>query len=127
MGRQNIWVGIIVGLLLFAAGWYLLTPSGIRERNEHFAALHVADDVTNYATQKRVEDACRAMIASYESDRLIYEQYKDDGIQEHQSWAAQARIRANKTASEYNNFILKNHHVWGENVPLDIRTSLKII
>ena len=34
------------------------------------------DDATNYETIKKVEDTCRAMIASYESDKLTYEQYK---------------------------------------------------
>ena len=35
------------------------------------------DDATNYETRKTVEDSCRAMIASYEADKLTYEQYKD--------------------------------------------------
>ena len=37
------------------------------------------DDATNYETRKTVEDSCRAMIASYEADKLTYEQYKDSG------------------------------------------------
>ena len=35
------------------------------------------DDATNYDTRKKVEDTCRSMISSYESDKLVYEQYKD--------------------------------------------------
>lgn len=82
------------------------------------------DDATNYETIKKVEDTCRAMIASYESDKLTYEQYKVSTNEEKQSWAEQAKMRANKTASSYNNYILKNSFVWNGNVPSDIRTKL---
>ena len=82
------------------------------------------DDTTNYETIKKVEDTCRAMIASYESDKLTYEQYKISTNEEKQSWAEQAKMRANKTASSYNNYILKNSFVWNGNIPSDIRTKL---
>ena len=82
------------------------------------------DDATNYETIKKVEDTCRAMIASYESDKLTYEQYQASTNEEKQSWAEQAKMRANKTASSYNNYILKNSFVWNGNVPSDIRTKL---
>ena len=85
------------------------------------------DDATNYETIKKVEDACRAMIASYESDRLTYEQYKDSDNEEKQSWAEQAKMRANKTASTYNNYILENSFVWQGNVPKDIQSKLEYI
>ncbi len=82
------------------------------------------DDATNYETIKKVEDTCRAMIASYESDKLTYEQYKISTNEEKQSWAEQAKMRANKTASSYNNYILKNSFVWNGNIPSDIRMKL---
>ena len=82
------------------------------------------DDATNYETIKKVEDTCRSMIASYESDKLTYEQYKDSANEEKQSWAEQAKMRANKTASSYNNYILKNSFVWNGNVPADIKMEL---
>lgn len=82
------------------------------------------DDATNYETIKKVEDTCRAMIASYESDKLTYEQYQASTNEEKQSWAEQAKMRANKTASSYNNYILKNSFVWNGNVPSDIQTKL---
>ena len=85
------------------------------------------DDATNYETIKKVEDTCRAMIASYESDRLTYEQYKDSENEEKQSWAEQAKMRANKTASTYNNYILENSFVWQGNVPKDIQSKLEYI
>lgn len=82
------------------------------------------DDATNYETIKKVEDTCRAMIASYESDKLTYEQYKDSTNEEKQSWAEQAKMRANTTASSYNNYILNNSFVWNGNVPVDIEIEL---
>lgn len=85
------------------------------------------DDATNYETIKKVEDSCRAMIASYESDRLVYEQYRDSDNAEKQSWAEQAKMRANKTAATYNSYVLENSFVWAENVPDDIRDELEYL
>ncbi len=82
------------------------------------------DDATRYETIKKVEDSCRAMISSYESDRLVYEQYRDSDNEEKQSWAEQAKMRANKTAATYNNYVLENNFVWSGNVPDDIRREL---
>ncbi len=113
----------IVGLPLFFGA----TPAGKAMWNNWFYEVQKVDDVTNYETIKEVEDACRAMIASYESDKLIYEQYKDSDNEEKQSWAEQAKMRANKTATTYNNYILKNSFVWKDNVPDDIYVKLEII
>lgn len=85
------------------------------------------DDATNYETIKKVEDSCRAMIASYESDRLVYQQYRDSDNAEKQSWAEQAKMRANKTAATYNNYVLENSFVWAENVPDDIQDELEYL
>ena len=84
------------------------------------------DDATNYETRKTVEDSCRAMIASYEADKLTYEQYKDSENDEQRSWADQAKMRANRTAANYNNYILKNSYVWSGNIPEDILAELPI-
>lgn len=85
------------------------------------------DDATRYETIKKVEDSCRAMISSYESDRLVYEQYRDSDNAEKQSWAEQAKMRANKTAATYNNYVLENSFVWSGNVPDDIRRELEYL
>lgn len=82
------------------------------------------DNATNYETKKKVEDTCRSMIASYNADKLTYEQYKYSDNEEKQSWAEQAKMRANKTASSYNNYILENSFVWKNNIPNDIKTEL---
>ena len=52
------------------------------------------DDVTRYSTRKEVEDSCRAMIASYTSDKMTYEQYSGNGDSEKQGWAEQAKMTA---------------------------------
>ena len=85
------------------------------------------DDATNYETRKTVEDSCRAMVASYEADKLTWEQYKDSESAEQQTWAGQAKMRANRTAANYNNYILKNSYVWNGNIPVDIKAELPVI
>lgn len=125
-------LGIAFLLLLLAACIILpiffgATPVGKAMWNNWFHAVQKADDATNYETRKKVEDTCRAMIASYNADKLTYEQYKDSESEEKQSWAEQAKMRANKTASSYNNYILKNNYVWEDNVPKDIDYQLTFI
>lgn len=115
-------VSLIGGSIFFGA-----TPSGKAMWNNWFHAVQKVDDVTNYDTIKKVEDTCRAMISSYNADKLTYEQYKDSDNEEKQEWAEQAKMRANKTASTYNNYILKNSYVWKDNVPADICMTLEII
>ena len=85
------------------------------------------DDATKYDTIKKVEDTCRSMISSYKTDKATYQQYKDSDNSEKQSWAEQAKMRANKTANTYNEYILKNSFVWKGNVPDDIEQKLPII
>lgn len=117
-----ILLGIIGSCIFFNA-----TPTGKRMWNNWFHEVQVADDETNYETLKEVEDTCRAMISSYNSDKLIYEQYKDSSVAEERSWANNAKIRANQTASTYNNYVLKNKYVWKDNVPADIYMTLAYI
>lgn len=114
---------LVIGLPIF----FRATPTGKMIWNNWFHSVQVADDQTNYETLKEVEDTCRAMIASYNSDKLVYEQYKDSDVAEERSWANNAKIRANQTASTYNNYILKNSYVWKNNVPADIYMILAYI
>lgn len=90
-------------------------------------ATQKVDDVTNYKTRKQVEDTCRATIVSYEADKLIWEQYKDSESAEQRSWADAAKLRANKAAVTYNEYILKNSYVFNGNIPDDIREELAIL
>ena len=120
-------IGIaVVVFLVVTVLLYSFSPVMRGAMNEHMYAVQKADDASRYETRKKVEDTCRAMIASYESDVLTWEQYKDcDG--EQRSWADQARMRANKTASTYNAYILQNSFVWSDNVPKDIWEKLPIV
>ena len=123
---KTVWkvVGIVlVSVLVLSA----VTPTGRALWNRWFFSVQKADDTTNYNTVKRVEDTCRAMISSYTSDRLSWEQYKNSPYEEQLSWANQAKMRANKTAASYNEYILKNSFVWEDNIPKDIKKRLEYI
>lgn len=120
-------LGIIIAIFLIVFGIAYITPGGRATINSYFFGVQKADDATNYETIKQVEDTCRAMISSYESDKLTHEQYKDSNNEEKQNWAEQAKMRANKTATSYNNYILKNSFVWKGNIPTDICMELEII
>lgn len=114
---------IVIGIVLFV----LLTPAGRSMWNKDMYAVEKADDATNYRKMKTVEDSCRLMIASYTSDKLIWEQYKDSEDKEQRGWADQAKIRANKTAASYNSYVLKNSYIWKDNVPEDIKQELEYL
>ncbi len=121
-----------VGVVLILISSVILLFGGCTRAGVHFFntweyELRKEDDRTNYETRKKVEDSCRAMIASYNSDQLMYEQYKDSSNLEEHSWANNAKIRANHTATNYNEYILKNSFVWEENIPSDICAELPII
>ena len=120
-------IAVILCVTILGLGIFAITPTGRGVINTYFFKVQKVDDVTNYETIKEVENTCRAMISSYEADKLTYEQYKDSDNEEKQSWAEQAKMRANKTASSYNNYILKNSYVWKNNVPADIYQKLEII
>lgn len=85
------------------------------------------EDRTSYDTRKKVEDTCRSMIASYKTDKATYEMYKTSDNEEKQNWAEQAKMRANKTANTYNEYMLKNSFVFEGNIPEDIEQKLSLI
>jgi hypothetical protein len=118
---------IIVAIGIVVSIYFSCTPSGRAAWNKYKHSLQKADDSTKYETKKKVEDTCRAMVAQYEADKLKYEQYKDSDNEEKQSWAENAKMRANDTAASYNNYILENSYVWEDNVPSDIKTKLDYI
>lgn len=128
---MKVFFGIIGAFLAIAllclVVFFSCTPQGVRVWNGYKHSLQSADDDTSYQTRKEVEDTCRAMIASYNADKLTYEQYKNSDDTEKQSWAEQAKMRANKTASTYNNYILKNNYVWKNDIPTDIYGVLNYV
>ena len=131
MKKTVITVLVTLGVLLCVAAigigiFFGATPTGKQIIVDWQNGLKKVDEGT-YETQKEVEDTCRSMMASYNADKLIYEQYKDSDVEEERSWANNAKIRANQTASTYNNFVLKNSYVWSGNVPSDIKLQLEYI
>lgn len=121
-------IAVIIVLVLLLTGIYFFgTGNGRRTYNNWRFGLQKVDDATSYETQKTVEDTCRAMIASFEADKSTYEMYKDSDNEEKQSWAEQAKMRANRTAATYNNYILDNTFIWKGNVPRDIWLDMIMI
>lgn len=116
---------IVIGILLvLAILFFSCVPAGRAIWNNWFFAVQKADDATRYETRKKVEDAARAMQTTYESDKLLYNQYKDSEDPDERAIALQAQTRANRTAATYNNYILENSFVWEGNVPSDIQYDL---
>ena len=122
----TIIVTIISVILIGAIIFFGFTPGGRSVWNNYTHSLEKADE-NQYETKKQVEDTARSMIASYKSDVATYEQYKESDNEEKQSWAEQAKMRANRTANSYNDYILKNSYVWEDNIPSDIDYSLPIV
>ena len=123
---KKLWmiVGFVFIALLLV---FQVTPAGRSIWNQWFFKVQKADDATRYETLKKVEDTARAMQASYEADKLIYEQYKNSDNEEKRNWAEQAKMRANKTAATYNKFILENSFIWQGNIPKDIKNKLEYL
>ncbi len=127
MRRTLTVFGAVVLTVLICVGVVFIGWSNTWFSNQVDYVNQKIDDTTNYETRKDVEDSCRAMVASYEADKLTWEQYKDSDSSEQRSWADQAKMRANRTAANYNNYILKNSYVWSGNIPDDILSELKPI
>ena len=105
----TIIVTIISVILIGGIIFFGFTPGGRSVWNSYTHSLEKADE------------------NQYKSDVATYEQYKDSDNEEKQSWAEQAKMRANRTANSYNEYILKNSYVWEDNIPSDIDYSLPIV
>lgn len=114
---------LVIGLSVF----FRYVPAGRAMWLNYTHTIQKVEDRFSYETRKQVEDDCRAMIANYEADKLTWETYKDNTSAERQDYALAAKARANRTASMYNEFILKNSYVFEGNIPLDIVSELPII
>ena len=121
---KTIIITVIATIVASAILFFGFTPIGRSQWNAYNHTMQKVDDSTLYATRKKVEDQCRASISSYERDELTWNQYKDSDSELERSWANQAKMRANKTASVYNNYILKNKYVFEGNIPADIYMEL---
>ena len=125
MKREGI-VTVVCLVLLVIIIFFCWTPVGREIWNQYTYSLEKIDEKT-YKERKVVEDTARSMIAVYKSDVKIYEQYKDSEDKEKQSWAEQAKMRANRTANTYNEYMLKNSYMWKNNIPNDIVYELDIV
>ena len=125
MKREGI-VTVDCLVLLVIIIFFCWTPVGREIWNQYTYSLEKIDEKT-YKERKVVEDTARSMIAVYKSDVKIYEQYKDSEDKEKQSWAEQAKMRANRTANTYNEYMLKNSYMWKNNIPNDIVYELDIV
>lgn len=125
--RMLIIVIIVCVFGIAATIFFNATPVGKALWNTWFFKVQKADDITSYETIKKVEDTCRAMIASYEADKISYETYSESTKETQLAWATEAKIRANRTAASYNDYILKNSFIWEDNIPSDIKQQLPYI
>lgn len=115
-------IAVFVACILF-----MVSPTVRRAVNEQFMRVRFANDASSYTTIKYVEDSCRSMITSYTQDLLTYQQYRLYDSKFDRQLAENAKMRANRTAVAYNEYILKNRFVWGKNIPPDIRQELDYI
>jgi len=116
--------------LLFVGGavlFFTLTPVGHEIIGSYNSSIEKADTNSSFDTKKQVEDTARSMIASYKSDEATYNQYKNSSDKEKTNWGEEAKMRANKTAASYNEFLIKNSFVWKDNIPEDIYMNLAMI
>ena len=119
-------LGALIALILVA----VLAVGGVAAviiHNNYDYQIRKADDATSYETRKKVEDYARSLIVQYNADKQMYEAYRDSESAEQQSWAQEAKIRANNTATLYNEYLLKNTFVFKDNIPEDIKAQLEYI
>lgn len=122
--------GLASLLLIFLLGfgaYVTFFPSGRALINSYDNMMKKVDDRTKYETRKQVEDTARASIASYKTDKATYEMYKNSDDSEKVNWAETAKMRANKTANVFNEYMLKNSYVFEGNIPSDINFQLQIL
>ena len=124
---MKVFITIILTLVVALGIFVGFTPVGRAMFNTYGFMMQKVDDRTLYETRKKVEDSARAMISAYKADALKYEQYKNFTDKEQFNWGEQAKMRANQTATIYNEFMLKNNFVFEGNIPGDINYQLPII
>lgn len=120
-------IGLILLILVLIIVGFLTKPWNVFVHNKYEGLIKEVDSATNWETLHEVEDSCRAMMSNYQADVLTYQQYCNSEIAEQRSWAEQARMRANRTAAQYNEYILKNNYVWKYGIPDDIEHELPYI
>ena len=132
-GRVKVGIGcgtvlfIFLIILALSIAGVITAPARVAFWNTHRHNIQTAHDRTDYATLRKVEDTARAMIASIESDRLTWEQFKDSEVQEERNWANSARMRGNRSISTFENFMRENSYIWAYAIPNDLREPIALI
>ena len=119
-------ISVAATLLLGAGIFFGATPMGRKIITGYQHDMEKAGE-NNYENRRKVEDTCRAYIASYNADKAGYEQYKNSEDDYYKRLAESYRQRANSTATTYNEYFRKNSYVWADNVPSDIDRELPLI
>lgn len=119
-------VSVLATIVLGAGIFFGCTPTGRRIITGYDYAMEKAGE-NNYENRKKVEETCRAYVASYNADKAGYEQYKDSTDEYYYNLAQSYRQRANSTATTYNEYFTKNSYVFKDNVPSDLPTRLELI
>lgn len=119
---------LLIGFVLFVT----FTPMGRAMMNEYGFMMERVDEEIDYDNRKMVEDTARSMIATHDSAFMEYETYrtfceKETYDENKCERALSARTSANKTASTYNNYMLKNKYLFKGNMPFDIFYELPFI
>ena len=102
------------------------TPAGRRIITGYNYDMEKAGE-NNYANRKAVEETLRSYYASYKTDKLGYEQYKDSTDDYYRNLAQSYKMRANSTATTYNEYFTKNSYVFRDNIPSDLPLRLELI
>lgn len=121
---------IILTLIIALVLSITFIPAARQAFNEYAFGMQRIDEETDYQNRKMVEDTARSMIANYEFAKAEYESYKtfcESDDKDRCQRALDAKTSANKTATNYNNYILKNRYLWKNNLPGDIYLELEII
>lgn len=113
---------------IILAVFFTCTPAGRNTIHSLINSFSSSDDSDDDAqiTRQEAEQNCRRLITSYKVDLRKYEQYKDAETLLKQSWANEAKYRANHTAQEYNKYMNKQSvkKAWGGKKPSFIYDSL---
>ena len=118
MYDNGIWKGVsaVLGLVILAL-LIIFMPNIIRSCNSWNERNIEADYDTNWEKQKEIEDTLRSYMASYNADKITFDTASNPETRE------AAMIRANRTAAVYNEYYLKNSHIWKDRVPSDIKSE----
>lgn len=128
MNKKSIIVisTVAATLTLGAIVFFGFTPTGRRIITGYDYQMEKAGE-NNYENRKKVEETLRSYYASYQSDKLGYEQYKDSADEYYYNLAQSYKMRANSTATTYNEYFTKNSYVFKNNIPSDLPSQLEII